>query len=150
MASGAAAEERKEAVRYRRLSRSRDEGQEQIVRLRVDRRGVRATLEQIFVTSSPPPVAALDCCSWRRIGRLPALGRSLCRVMSSPKGRVIEWLKGGNQAGFGRHDPWARFSGGGGVEAVAKAVTSDETLTEQDCPDEDTKSRRHALLGDAL
>ena len=32
---------------------------------------------------------------------------------------VVEYLKGGNQAGFGRHDPWTRFSGGGGVEAVA-------------------------------
>ena len=58
---------------------------------------------------------------------------------ATTRARVIDYLKGGNQRGFGRHDPWNRFGGGGGnVEAVAKAVTVDDTLTEGDCPDDDT------------
>ena len=76
----------------------------------------------------------------RTEGRLSHSREGPC-VMSSAttRTRVVEYLKGGNQRGFGRHDPWTRFGGGGGnVEAVAKAVTVDDTLTEGDCPDDDT------------
>ena len=52
------------------------------------------------------------------------------------------YLEGGDNTGFGNRDPFRKYSGGGGCDGLAKALA--ESLTEDDCPDSD--SRYSAIL----
>ena len=50
----------------------------------------------------------------------PRCGRVLCVVMSEVEAALKAYLMGGERMGFGSRDPFRKFGGAGGVDAVAK------------------------------
>ena len=92
-----------------------------------------------------PPLGCLI--SFGRRGRSALFGATLalgrCVSMSSVcVGMIKAYLEGGDNAGFGSRDPFRKYSGGGGCDGLGKALA--ESLTEDDCPDSD--SRYSAIL----
>ena len=58
--------------------------------------------------------------------------------MSLEVAAMIErYLEGGDHSGFGRRNPFDKFSGGGGAAGLAKALAAHVTV--DDCPDQDTR-----------
>ena len=50
---------------------------------------------------------------------------------------IERYLEGGDHSGFGRRNPFDKFSGGGGAAGLAKALAAHVTV--EDCPDQDTR-----------
>ena len=58
--------------------------------------------------------------------------------MSEVEDAIAKYLKGGDRSGFGARDPFRKWSGGGGVDNVAKTLAAGVTDVD-DCPDSDTR-----------
>ena len=78
--------------------------------------------------------------------RLDARGVFECSMSSECVTLISKYLAGGERDGFGRRDPFRRFSGGGAAEGLARLLASG--VTEDDCPDED--NRYSAMLFGSL
>ena len=90
---------------------------------------------QRHVLDLPPP--HLPFKGRRRKGRerRSACHRTLCVMSSDCVDALTRYLKGGDRASYGDgKDPFKKFSGGGGVEGLAKALAADVDGVE-DCPD---------------